>query len=155
MKQKIVIIAIVAVAGLFILNKTLQAVGLKDSPAEKNEQNNLSNKWLTGNPFVDYVKKEKFKIPSQIENFVIPSLLNKIHDAKGFFNDDEEAVYTFFRELQSKMQCSAVAYYFRKEYNTTLTAYLSTFLNAEEINKIVEIVNKKPKNVSGFYTAGK
>jgi len=132
-----------------------QAVGITDSPEEKKEQKNLSDPWLTDAPFLDWKKRTGFKIPSQIVNFVIPGLVNKIHDAKGFFNDDENAVYDFFRELQSKRQVSATAYYFKKEFGQSLTSYLSGFMSAAEIQKVSDLIKNKPKDVTGFYTTSK
>lgn len=150
-QAKIGAIAALVLVVIFAGKKILQTVGIVETQAEKDYEKNLQNSWLKPEQFKGWVKKTGYKIPSQIENFVLPSLVAKIYDSKGFFNDDEDQVYNFFRALQSKMQCSAVAFYFEKTYERPLTEYLDSFLNASEVEKIVKIINQKPTNIDGFY----
>lgn len=146
--------AAIGVGIVYLLFKTGQKIGVIETKATKAEEKNLSSDWLTPIPYENWKKKTGYKIPSAVENFVISGLVNKIYDAKGFFNDDEDAVYNFFRKLESKMQASATAFYFKKEFGRDLSAYLASFMNAEEIQKVTDIINMKPEKVKkGLITA--
>ena len=148
-------VAAVAIVVIWKFGKKLtEFLGLTDSPAEQRREQNVQNKWLTPIPYNDWVKEKNYKIPSQIENFVIPSLVNKIHDAKGLFNDDEDAVYNFFRKLETKMQVSATAHFFKQTFGVDLSQYLDSFMSAEELQKVSEIVDmKKEKFTNGLISA--
>lgn len=150
-KIKIGLIAAGVAVGIFVIYKIGQKIGIFESRASINQENNLSNYWLTPKPFNNYKKKTGFKIQKEIENGVIDNLVSRIKEAKGIFNDDEDAIYNLFRGMQSKMQCSAIAYYFERRYSENLSGFLATFLNSAEIEKIVEIIKTKPENIKGFY----
>jgi hypothetical protein len=66
-----------------------------------------------------------------------------IYDSKGFFDDDEDGLYNVFRQMRDISYCSLVAFVFKERYNKTMFTYLSDFLNAKELNRIIEILNTK------------
>lgn len=81
-----------------------------------------------------------------------PSGINKyakiIHDAKGYFNDDESAVYGVFRALKTKTQISSLSKGFFDLYKTDLFGYLQNFLNLNEMGIVAEICNKLPIGIT-------
>ena len=141
-------------AGIFLFGrKILQGIGLVETKEEKELEKNLANKWLTPKPFNDFVKKTNFKIPAVFRMAVIPNFVAEVYESKGFFSDDEEKLFSLFRRLQSKMQVSALAHFFQKEYGRDMASYLDSFLNESEIARLIDIVNQKPKEINGFYQA--
>lgn len=71
-----------------------------------------------------------------------------IYNAKGFFNDDESAVYGVFRALKSKTQISYLSEWFFYTYKQDLKAYLQSFLNENEFGNVATICNKLPIGIS-------
>ena len=65
-----------------------------------------------------------------------------IYDAKGYFNDDEAAVYGVFQQLSYKTQVSFFAEKFFDKYKVSLLGYLQSFLNETEMATVAAIVNK-------------
>ena len=65
-----------------------------------------------------------------------------IYDAKGYFNDDEAAVYGVFQQLSYKTQVSFFAEKFFDKYKVSLLGYLQSFLNETEMATVAGIVNK-------------
>lgn len=65
-----------------------------------------------------------------------------IYDAKGYFNDDEAAVYGVFQQLSYKTQVSFLAEKFFDKYKVSLLGYLQSFLNETEMATVAAIVNK-------------
>jgi hypothetical protein len=143
------------VGGLIFLvifgKKVLEKIGLVDSKDDKNLESNLSNKYLTAEPFLEFRKKTGFKVPTYVEDSLINGFVKRLYDSKGFFNDDEDNVYSIFRSAQSKLQVSCFAYYFNQIKGRNLIEYLSSFLNSSEIARINEIIDKKPTNIEGFF----
>jgi hypothetical protein len=143
------------VGGLIFLvifgKKVLEKIGLVDSKDDKNLESNLSNKYLTAEPFLEFRKKTGFKVPTYVEDSLINGFVKRLYDSKGFFNDDEDNVYSIFRSAQSKLQVSCFAYYFNQIKGRNLIEYLSSFLNSSEIARISEIIDKKPTNIEGFF----
>lgn len=68
----------------------------------------------------------------------------KIYNAKGYFNDDEEAVLSGFSMLNSKVEVSLLADWFRKEKDEDLYQYINGFLSAGVMNDIRDIIQGLP-----------
>jgi len=69
--------------------------------------------------------------------------LNKIiFDAKGYFNDDEAAVYGVFGQLTYKTQVSFLADQFFLVYKQSLYGFLQNMFNDKELAQVAIIVNK-------------
>lgn len=71
----------------------------------------------------------------------------KIHNAWGLFNDDEEAVYGVFRSLRYQTQVASIVDAYRKLYNQDLLTTLKTKLSDTEFNEIVKIIDTKPLGI--------
>lgn len=65
-----------------------------------------------------------------------------IYDAKGFFNDDEAAVYGAFQSLKAKTQVSYLSEVFFNKYKVGLWGYLQNMFNEKELAQVATIVNK-------------
>lgn len=138
-----------AVAGYFVvIVPILQAVGIKDDKDDKEvkdaETGNGSEGW---NP--DYYKNKSGAV---ISNQTAEQLAFKIYDAFGYFYDDEDAVYSAFRALNSKKDLSKLASTFQLKYGMDLWEQLKGGagwmawpfggLNNSELAIVLAIVNK-------------
>lgn len=73
------------------------------------------------------------------------ALAKKLMKARGFFNDDEEAIYGIFRSLKTRSQITSLAFAFQKLYGKDLYFWLKAIMSAGELAVVVKIVNSKPK----------
>lgn len=78
--------------------------------------------------------------------------IQKIYDAIGWFNDDEEAIISVFKQLKTQSQASYLADKFAKKYNSDLLTFLRGTgyppydrLSDYEVNDITEYLEKLPK----------
>ncbi len=77
----------------------------------------------------------------KLSNTDIQALAKKLYDAKGFFNDDENAVYSVFQSIPYKSYICQLTVSFESLYNKNLINYLD-FLSADEKSKIFDYINK-------------
>ncbi|SDM69036.1 hypothetical protein SAMN05421823_11966 [Catalinimonas alkaloidigena] len=73
-------------------------------------------------------------------NFDPRPAAEQIYGAKGFFNDDEEAVYEALGGLYRE-QIAAVNTYFVQRYGLTLDAFLKSFLSGTEYQRVQSILD--------------
>jgi hypothetical protein len=136
MDKKILIELGIAVLILFIVYKLLQKIGLiSDGSSEAAAE--FGGKWYFSpqNKIGDKLTGYKFAIQEA----------RKLHDAKGIFNDNEEAIYGVFRRLGYQSELVGISYWFAKTYNADLFEYLNGFLSDKDLIKIYKIVESKPK----------
>lgn len=138
-----------AVAGFLaykIVYSILRATGAVQTKEDIAADQFIASNYLTVEPYVNWMKEKGYF--SNIDNIAVRSLfagqVQRIWDAKGFFNDDEEAVFSVFRAMPSKIHASAVAYYFGKIKNRSLPDYLAGFMNSSELALLNSILEKKP-----------
>lgn len=67
----------------------------------------------------------------------VPDIAKKLYDAKGFFHDDTSGLWAALNRLQYRTHLAQVSNYFSKKYSKDLADYLQTFLNAEELNRVI------------------
>lgn len=94
----------------------------------------------------DCVKNRKPipKLSTLIGNYQYTDLAKQMYDAKGMFNDNEDALYGVLNNLQSQIQISFLSNYFYKTYKKDLLNYILSYTNTEERAKIYNtILNKK------------
>lgn len=77
----------------------------------------------------------------KLSNTDIQALAKKLYDAKGFFNDDENAVYSVFQSIPYKSYICQLTVAFESLYNKNLINYLD-FLSADEKSKIFDYIGK-------------
>lgn len=100
------------------------------------------------------IKAFKAKYPKKVWDNVKQSkltaaqfykLAQQLDWAKGTFNDDEDSVYNVFRQLQTQYQVSQLARFFNALSKKDLLEYLKSFMNSDEIDKVLTIISKYPQ----------
>lgn len=87
---------------------------------------------------LDAMKKKKGYI--KVLNYDLqPKYAKQLWDAKGIFNDDENAVYDVFRNMHYQTSLSILAYVFSQTYSESLYDYLTSFMSDSEMRKIFDI----------------
>jgi acyl-CoA-binding protein len=89
--------------------------------------------------------KAKFPKAQQLSSPEIIALVDRIYNAKGYFNDDEQAIYGVFRAMKTQSQISALAKRFNQLKAQDLYSYLKNYLNEEELLTVKKIIDQKPK----------
>lgn len=130
----------------FVLKPLLEATGLKESSEDK-VVNDVESLPPNKNPF-DPTYKTSWPANAKT-HFIIPptqkaKYIKILWDATGLFNDDEEAIYGVFRDIEYKTMVSDLAEAFFKEKKKDLYGYLKNYLNSTELATVLNIVNKKP-----------
>lgn len=85
--------------------------------------------------------KAKYPKAQQLTSGEIIQLADKIYNAKGYFNDDENAVFSVFQTIPYQSIVGQLTVAFENKYKQSLINYLS-FLNTEEKAKIFDYVKK-------------
>jgi hypothetical protein len=141
----VIIKAGVTVAGLFIVYKVLQKLGIIKTSAEAQEDKQLLN--LESANYWDY---NKFLTTLPAGTLLLTqggatAYANDIYDAKGYFNDDEDQVFSVFRAMKTQSQVAALGKRFNQVYSKDLYSYLKGFLNDDEMLTIKKLLDAKPK----------
>jgi hypothetical protein len=68
----------------------------------------------------------------------------RISDAWGWVDDDEDKIYSVFRALKDHVQVSQVAYWYYQDKKINLIDDLRSRLDKDEVGEILKIVNKLP-----------
>jgi len=135
----------VTLAGLFIVYKIAQKIGLLPSAEGKAEQQNLQA--LEASTVWDY-NKFLSSLPGGallLTQAGAAAYVNDLWNATGYFNDDEEAIYGVFRAMKTQSQIAALAKRFNQIKNKDLYSYLRDYLNDKELLKVKGIIDQKPK----------
>jgi hypothetical protein len=134
----------VALAGLFIVYKLAQKIGILPAPGEQQQQQNLQQleqaSYWNYNAFLATLPAGALLLTQAGASAYVDDLWN----ATGTFNDDEEAIYGVFRAMKTKSQVAALAKRFNQLKNQDLYSYLDNYLNDEEILKVKSIIDQKP-----------
>jgi hypothetical protein len=86
---------------------------------------------------------------AQIQSFIpttnqLKTWTDNLWNAKQFFNDDESKSYGVFRSMDSQLDVWAFAKIFQATKNKDLFGFLESYLDAEEISMIYNIIQQKP-----------
>lgn len=140
-----IIKATVTLAGLFIVYKILQKIGVLPDKESRSEELNLAA--LESADYFDYTK---FLATYPAGTLLLTSAsaaqyVDELWNATGYFNDDEEEIYGVFRKLKTKSQVAFLAKKFNDIKGQDLYAYLKNYLNNEELLTIKKIIDPKPK----------
>ena len=84
---------------------------------------------------------KQYPAAKKLSNSEVQDLAKKLYDAKGFFNDDENAVYSVFQSIPYKSYVCQLTVAFESLYNKSLINYLD-FLSADEKAKIFDYIGK-------------
>lgn len=98
---------------------------------------------VLGKPYSKTTKEERDKLTPNKNRF--GQFILDLRDANGITNDDEEKVYSVFRQLYSQYEVTLFANVFAAIEKKDLYAYLRSFLDNEELSEVYKIIkNKKP-----------
>jgi hypothetical protein len=73
------------------------------------------------------------------------TLAEKLWDATGWLNDNEEEIYGVFRGLPTKSAMAFLAQRFFVKYDQDLYSYLDEYLNDDEMIRLNTIISPKPE----------
>jgi len=135
----------VTLAGLYIVYKLAQKVGLLPSQESKAETQNLQA--LQSATVWDY-NKFLFSLPGGallLTQTGAAAYVDDLWNATGWYNDDEEKIYGVFRAMKTQSQIAALAKRFNQLKNKDLYGYLRDYLNDAELLTIKQIIDQKPK----------
>ena len=153
-KNTLKIVAIVSVVGLGTSIYIIADHRRKDKLAATfiDELNKLLNPSLTGlgseeafdvNYWDEVIKKVKGVMLLKTE--VAKKYAREIYDAWSFWGDDEDKIYSVFRNLRDKVQVSQVADAYKDDYGVNLIEKIRSKLSEMEINQVLQIVNALPR----------
>jgi hypothetical protein len=135
----------VTLAGLFIVYKIMQKIGVLPTAASTAAAQNLQQ--LESASYWDY-NKFLSTLPAGAALLTMSgaaAYVNDLWDATGVFNDDEEKIYGVFRAMKTQSQVAALAKRFNQLKNKDLFGYLNDYLNESELLKVKAIIDQKPK----------
>ena len=135
----------VTLAGLFIVYKIMQKIGVLPTAASTAAAQNLQQ--LESASYWDY-NKFLSTLPTGAALLTMSgaaAYVNDLWDATGVFNDDEEKIYGVFRAMKTQSQVAALAKRFNQLKNKDLYGYLNDYLNESELLKVKAIIDQKPK----------
>lgn len=152
--------AIKGLAETFGIIKTKEETGLvtaTEEAAGDSTEANASNPLLAFNPqygkalIIAYNKKfapKKFDNIKQNGSFKgedYYKMCRTLNLAKGFFDDNEDAIYNVFRNIQTQFQLSQLSLFWSVYRKTDLLEFLKGVLNANEIAPILSQVKNYPQ----------
>lgn len=149
MKNKIdpntLIKAGVTLAGIYLVYKVLQKIGVVPTAEANQAQQNLQA--LEAANYWDY---NKFLSTAPAGHALLTqsgaaAYVDDLWDATGTFNDDEESIYGTFRAMKTQSQVAALAKRFNEIKGFDLYNYLENYLNESELLKVKAIIDQKPK----------
>lgn len=135
----------VTLAGLFIVYKIMQKIGVVPTAASTQAAQNLQQ--LESASYWDY-NKFLSTLPAGAALLTMAgaaAYVDDLWDATGTFNDDEEKIYGVFRAMKTQSQVAALAKRFNQLKNKDLFGYLNDYLNETELLKVKAIIDQKPK----------
>lgn len=146
----IVYVAVGTIGYFLVIKPLLESLNLMDTREEKDAEKLKTNTEKSGfksdywNPNFT-ASKPGYKVMLLTESSV-RSLVEKLWNASGAFNDDEEAIYAVFRQLRYKTQVSYLALWFNRIKKKDLYTWLrDSVLNQDELNTVLTITSKLPE----------
>jgi len=135
----------VSIAGLFIVYKILQKVGVLPTAESNQAAQNLqalesSNYWN----YNDFLAKAPGG-HALLTQAGAAAYVEDLWNATGYFNDDEEKIFGVFRAMRTQSQIAALAKRFNQLKNKDLYGYLKDYLNEAELLTVKKIIDQKPK----------
>lgn len=142
----------------FVLAPLLEGLQLKDTPEEaaakklqeKVENLNISRDYW--NPL--FITKAPAGYTALIYTQDDARILAaKLKDAAGTFNDNEEQIYSVFRQVKYKSQIAFLVYKFNSLFGLDLYTWLKdSVLNQAELNTVLSITEKLPNGYKNLTT---
>jgi hypothetical protein len=135
------VLIVVFVAG----RKILQTLGIVETAEDKEEKRQLNE--IKNYDFWNFeTYLENAPDGFQIYNAAYTdTLVERLWDATGWFNDSESEIYGVFRSLPTKTSMAFLAKRFYTVKNQDLYSYLDDYLNDSEMLVLNSIINPKPE----------
>lgn len=140
-KTKIIMVIIIGIILFLFLDQILKVFGLKKDKDDKAEDLLVTD--LRTNPYFDPMLY-KGKAFAALGESVANSYANDIHKALGFFNDNEESIYSTFAKFKNKMNISEVSEAYYKNNNKHLLNDILNFLNDKEKAILQNVIKNLP-----------
>lgn len=146
---KIVFYAILAYFLYKLLKKVSEKLGVTKSEEEEDIEaaagTDSSTKSTSPFDYSQFFRKHKPTIKDiQKDGTPYISYSKQLYDSKGFWNDDEDSVYSVFRDTKTQLGIALIAKAFQLKYKKDLILYLDGFMSDNDLVKVVNMVKKKP-----------
>jgi len=145
---------ILPAVGVFVVLGAAQKFGLLPSAESKKQEQSAAALDSAAEWSTNYAKKtaqaagfSKYGI-KLLKSATALALAAELKKSKGFFNDNEDAVYTVIKRLQYKTQLSQLAQVFLQQYNTDMAVYLKSFMNEKEQARVFNLAAELPTGVT-------
>lgn len=123
-------------------DSALETVGLKDSAQDKANKKAIAK--VTNGAFWSPSYYRGVGRHFNLTDKAAKIAADRIHDAWGVFNDDEEEVIGVIRALRSKAHISKVAHFYLAVHKTDLFGDLKSNLSDSELAIIAQWVDRLP-----------
>jgi hypothetical protein len=134
---------------VWIVFLLLKRVGLiKDAVTKKLEKDveNAVSEISNTNIFdPNLYKQSNYGYAHLPSNETVNAWVKGIKDSFGWFNDDEERIYSIFRQMNNKLTVSQVSDAYTQLYRSDLFGDLRDYLNDRELAFLWKIIDSKPK----------
>lgn len=132
--------------GIFAIYKVGTMLGIFQTAQEQQEEQQLqttlsSNYWLP-KFYTDYLARYGNGKVITLTEPAKKQLVQELWDARGWYNDNEGAIYAVFRKMNYQTSLSTLAAAFLKEKNRDLLSWLQDFLSEDELKTISSIIAK-------------
>lgn len=134
-----------------LLKDLLEALGIFRSQDTVNLDNAATDPNSWWNPNYYLTKPDNISYTRPITTAQAIELADRIYDATGWVNDNEEAIKSVFRSLPSRAAGSFLAAVFQARYQMDLLSFLrggswpQDRLSDADVNEITQFVNRLPK----------
>lgn len=122
----------------FVVRPVLKKTGIiSDSPPLET---------MLATPKMKQAFSSDLAVKYQIPAYVTPAHLaaDKLYNSKGTFNDDENMIYSVYRDAKNLLYLSYVNWMFNHYYKQDLLPFLTDFLSDDEIYHIKQLIEKLP-----------
>ena len=132
--------------GIYAVYKVGTMLGIFQTVQEQQEEQQLQNT-LSSNAWLpkfwrDYLAKYGAGRVMALTDAAKKRLVQELWDARGWYNDDEDAIYAVFRQMNYQTSLSSLSEAFLKEKNRDLLTWLKDFLSEDELKNISSIIAK-------------
>ena len=132
---------------LWIVYLLMKRIGLiKSQTVKKAEKETIENvKDLIASEYFNpnLYKQSNYGYAHLPSNETVNGWAKQIHDSFGWFNDDEEEIYSVFRAMNNKLTISQVSDAYTQLYSSDLLGDLKQYLNERELSFLWNIIKQK------------
>lgn len=155
--QNLIFKAGIAIGVYFLVIKPItEKLGIKDTAVEKKEEKKAAENLETQETKINIwqgVDAAK-RAAGAKTSLLILTYSSAVAKAKGIynsismFNDNEERIYSIFRDLSAQTQVASIVDQYRLLYRSDLLNALRSALSKDELNEVTNIISQKPIGVT-------